>query len=117
MSDAGDAGAGPSSATRRGASCGRPGVEPKTSWTGTLKRTWSEFREDDLTDWAAALTYYGMLSLFPALIAVSSLIGLFADPQTITRQSSSTSRRSRRPTRFAGRSTRSRPTRAPPGSR
>jgi membrane protein len=60
------------------------GVEPETSWTGTLKRTWSEFREDDLTDWAAALTYYGLLSLFPALIAVSSLIGLFADPQTIT---------------------------------
>ena len=60
------------------------GVEPETSWTGTLKRNWSEFRQDDLTDWAAALTYYGLLSLFPALIAVSSLIGLFADPQTIT---------------------------------
>ena len=72
------------------------GVEPKTSWTGTLKRTWSEFREDDLTDWAAALTYYGLLSLFPALIAVVSLVGLFADPQTITETSRTSSRRSRR---------------------
>jgi membrane protein len=60
------------------------GVPNESSWTGTFKRTWSEFREDDLTDWAAALTYYGLLSLFPALIAVSSLIGLFADPDTIT---------------------------------
>ncbi|HMN98828.1 MAG TPA: YihY/virulence factor BrkB family protein [Miltoncostaeaceae bacterium] len=60
------------------------GVPRDPGWTGTLKRTWSEFREDDLTDWAAALTYYGLLSLFPALIAVSSVIGLFADPQTIT---------------------------------
>lgn len=39
-------------------------------------------------DWAAALTYYGLLSLFPALIALVSIIGLVADPrgatQTIT---------------------------------
>jgi membrane protein len=60
------------------------GVDGETSWTGTLKRTLSEFRQDNLTDWAAALTYYGLLSLFPALLAVSSLVGLFADPQTIT---------------------------------
>lgn len=60
------------------------GVEADHSWMGTFKRTWSEFRQDDLTDWAAALTYYGLLSLFPGLIAVSSLIGLFAAPDTIT---------------------------------
>ena len=60
------------------------GVAAKSSWWATIKRTWSEFRQDDLTDWAAALTYYGLLSLFPGLIAVSSLIGLVADPQTIT---------------------------------
>jgi membrane protein len=51
----------------------------------TLKRTLTEFQEDNLTDWAAALTYYGLLSLFPALIAMVSLIGLFGDPQTTTR--------------------------------
>ena len=49
-----------------------------------LKRTLSDFREENLTDWAAALTYYGLLSLFPALIAMVSLIGLFGDPQTTT---------------------------------
>ena len=41
-----------------------------------------------MTDWAAALTYYGLLSLFPALIALVSILGLFGDPtettQTIT---------------------------------
>ena len=50
----------------------------------TLKRTLTEFREDNLTDWAAALTYYGLLSLFPALIAMVSLIGLFGDPKSTT---------------------------------
>jgi membrane protein len=50
----------------------------------TLKRTASEFMEDNLTDWAAALTYYGLLALFPALIAMVSLIGLVGDPKSTT---------------------------------
>ncbi len=50
----------------------------------TLKRTATEFMDDNLTDWAAALTYYGLLSLFPALIAVVSVIGLVGDPQSTT---------------------------------
>jgi len=50
----------------------------------TVKRTVTEFSEDNMTDWAAALTYYGLLSLFPALIALVSIIGLVADPQTTT---------------------------------
>ena len=37
-----------------------------------------------MTDWAAALTYYGLLSLFPALIALVSIVGLFADPVQTT---------------------------------
>jgi membrane protein len=40
--------------------------------------------EDNLTDWAAALTYYGLLSLFPALIAVVSVVGLVGDPKSTT---------------------------------
>ncbi len=56
----------------------------KSGFWATLKRTASEFREDNLTDWAAALTYYGLLSLFPALIAMVSLLGLFGDPRTTT---------------------------------
>jgi membrane protein len=50
----------------------------------TLKRTAAEFMEDNLTDWAAALTYYGLLALFPALIAMVSLIGLVGDPKSTT---------------------------------
>jgi membrane protein len=46
------------------------------SWWQVLKRTVREFREDNLTDWAAALTYYGVLSIFPMLIVLVSLLGL-----------------------------------------
>jgi membrane protein len=45
-------------------------------WWAVVKRTVKEFREDNLTDWAAALTYYGVLALFPALIALVSIVGL-----------------------------------------
>jgi len=58
---------------------------PKRSWKDTLKRTATEFKEDNLTDWAAALTYYAVLSIFPALIALLSIVGLLVSPQTITR--------------------------------
>jgi membrane protein len=61
------------------------GTEERTSWFATLKRTVLEFSEDNMTDWAAALTYYGLLSLFPALIALVSILGLFGDPQSTTR--------------------------------
>jgi len=60
------------------------GVDRDPGWLATLKRTAAEFVEDNLTDWAAALTYYGLLSLFPALIALVSLLGLFGDPKTTT---------------------------------
>jgi membrane protein len=61
------------------------GADTKTGLFATLKRTATEFSEDNLSDWAAALTYYGLLSLFPALIALVSLVGLFGDPQSTTR--------------------------------
>jgi membrane protein len=60
------------------------GEKPKGTLPSTLKRTLTEFQEDNLSDWAAALTYYGLLSLFPALIAMVSLIGIFGDPKTTT---------------------------------
>ena len=60
------------------------GEASKTSLFATLKRTLTEFQEDNLSDWAAALTYYGLLALFPALIAMVSLIGIFGDPKTTT---------------------------------
>jgi membrane protein len=55
------------------------------SWFGTLRRVVSEFKDDNLTDWAAALTYYAVLSIFPAFIAMISILGLVVDPATITR--------------------------------
>jgi membrane protein len=48
----------------------------------TLKRTVREFQQDNLTDWAAALTYYGVLAIFPALLALVSVLGLIGSSAT-----------------------------------
>jgi membrane protein len=48
----------------------------------TLKRTIREFKQDNLTDWAAALTYYGVLAIFPAILALVSILGLIGDSAT-----------------------------------
>ena len=58
---------------------------PRDSWQKTLKRTVAEFKEDKLNHWAAALTYYAILSIFPALLVMASLVGLFANPESVTR--------------------------------
>jgi len=60
------------------------GTDASTGRFAILKRTVKEFQEDNLSDWAAALTYYGLLSLFPALIALVSILGLFGDPEKTT---------------------------------
>jgi membrane protein len=60
------------------------GADPKPTTGGTLKRTVKEFSEDGLTDWAATLTYYGVLALFPALTALLSIVGLLTNPQQLT---------------------------------
>ena len=54
----------------------------RSSWRPILKRTVAEFREDSLTDWAAALTYYAILSIFPALIVLVSILGLIGESAT-----------------------------------
>jgi membrane protein len=51
-------------------------------WWAALKRTVKEFRDDNLTDWAAALTYYGVLAIFPALIVLVSILGLVGESAT-----------------------------------
>jgi membrane protein len=61
------------------------GADERPSLLATVKRTVTEFREDNMSDWAAALTYYGLLSLFPALIALVSIVGLVGDPASTTR--------------------------------
>jgi membrane protein len=52
------------------------------TWFGVMKRTVREFREDNVTDWAAALTYYGVLAIFPAIIALVSILGLIGPSAT-----------------------------------
>src|SRR5919201_397374 len=52
------------------------------SWLGVFGRTVREFRADNLTDWAAALTYYGILSIFPALLVLVSILGLIGKSAT-----------------------------------
>lgn len=64
----GNAARGASPATRSGAQQAGAGA--------TLKRTAKEFSDDNLTHWAAALTYYGVLSIFPALLAAVAVLGL-----------------------------------------
>lgn len=56
---------------------------PGTGRVAILKRTVKEFQEDNITDWAAALTYYSVLALFPALLALVAIVGLVGQyPQT-----------------------------------
>jgi membrane protein len=61
------------------------GTDSKPTTPSTLKRAVTELSEDNMTDWAAALTYYGVLSMFPALIAMVSIVGLFGDPTSVTK--------------------------------
>jgi len=53
-----------------------PAKPPPPSWRDAAKRTLREFKDDNLVDWAAALTYYSVLSIFPGLLVVVSLVGL-----------------------------------------
>jgi membrane protein len=59
-----------------------PTALPHGSWTAVLRRTVREFQDDELTDRAAALTYYGVLSIFPALLVLVSLVGLAGQDAT-----------------------------------
>ena len=54
----------------------QPTQLPRRAWSGVLKRTLREYKADNLGDLAAALTYYGVLAIFPMLIVVVSLLGL-----------------------------------------
>ena len=54
----------------------------KTSWIDALKRTVGAFKKDKLGVWSAALTYFGVLSIFPALLVVVSFLGLLGESAT-----------------------------------
>ena len=54
----------------------------KPSWRYTAKNAFREFMADQCTDQAAALTYYSVLALFPALLALVSLLGIFGQGES-----------------------------------
>ncbi|TDK25375.1 YihY/virulence factor BrkB family protein [Arthrobacter crusticola] len=58
----------------------------KPAWGYIFKRTFSEFSKDQCTDLAAALTYYAVLSIFPAILALVSLLGVFGQAEATTTQ-------------------------------
>src|SRR4051794_15760674 len=62
-----------------------PTALPRATWKDTLVRTAREFKRDKLNHWGAALTYYAVLSLSPAMLVLVSLVGLFADPARVTK--------------------------------
>ncbi|WBB81468.1 YihY/virulence factor BrkB family protein [Micromonospora sp. WMMD882] len=49
------------------------------TWRGVLVRSGQNFLKDNCADWAAALTYYGVLALFPSIVVVVALVGLVSD--------------------------------------
>ncbi|MEU2928968.1 YihY/virulence factor BrkB family protein [Streptomyces sp. NPDC007251] len=59
-----------------GAAPDAPTELPMRSWGAVLRGSLREFKDDELTDRAAALTYYGILAVFPALLVLVSILGL-----------------------------------------
>ena len=60
------------------------GEVSKRSWKYALRKTLREFTADGCLDSAAALTYYAVLSVFPAAIALISLLGIFGQGKNST---------------------------------
>ncbi|MFF2861019.1 YihY/virulence factor BrkB family protein [Streptomyces rubiginosohelvolus] len=60
----------------------RPAELPRRSWAAVLRGTLKEFKDDELADRSAALTYYGVLALFPALLVLVSLLGIAGESAT-----------------------------------
>lgn len=60
----------------------KPGDMPKAGWFTIMKRSLKQFKHDDVTDRAAALTYYGVLALFPGILVLISILGLLGKSTT-----------------------------------
>src|SRR5262245_44740456 len=56
-----------------------PGKLGFAGFVAAFKRTGKQFSQDNVTDWAAALTYYGVLSIFPAALVLVSILGMLSD--------------------------------------
>jgi len=69
--------------TGHGREADTPTQIPAKGWKDILWRTYEEFGKDRITSVAAGVTYYALLAVFPAIAALVSIYGLFADPATI----------------------------------
>jgi membrane protein len=67
----------------RGRAAEAPAQVPAKGWMDILWRTYEEMNKDRILAVAAGVTYFGLLALFPAITALVSLYGLFADAATI----------------------------------
>src|SRR5262249_53148989 len=67
----------------RGRRAKTPATIPARGWKDTLWRVYEQFQPDRVMAVAAGVTFYALLALFPALAALVSIYGLFADPATI----------------------------------
>jgi len=70
-----------------------PGIHAETpvqipwrGWKQILKRAWAENKADNMPIIAGGVAFFGFLSIFPALIAMISIYGLVASPETVARQ-------------------------------
>lgn len=79
-----DSAPGDDNVSRQRADYAPTGADPSPKVAGTLKRLVKEISQDNLTDHAAALTYYMVLAMFPAIIALISIVGLVFAPEQIT---------------------------------
>jgi membrane protein len=70
----------------RGRQADRPSQIPKSGWRGILLRTWRELGDDHVSLIAAAVAFYGLLALFPAIAALISIWALAFDPLQIEQQ-------------------------------
>ena len=57
---------------------------PKAGWVSILKRSVKQFKHDDITDRAAALTYFGVLAIFPGMLVLVSIMGLVGQSRAQT---------------------------------
>ena len=75
-----------SAARGAGSQAASPRQIPPRGWRQVLGRALRDSQQDGISLLAAAVAFYGFLALFPALIALVTLVGLVADPRTITEQ-------------------------------
>jgi membrane protein len=76
----------PSEQTLPGVGATKPSQIPLKGWKQIVKRAWAENKADNMPIIAGGVAFFGFLAIFPALIAMISIYGLVASPETVARQ-------------------------------